>query len=87
MLLKICDDKKVIWNKHVIPGYIINKNDILLFQPNKINDEYVPFLYRGEKKYDNKQTNDIFSSIKVSFKDTFHCESSYNDIYQKIKYT
>ena len=82
---EICDDKKVIWNKHVIPGYIINKNDILLFQPNKINDEYVPFLYRGEKKYDNKQTNDIFSSIKVSFKDTFHCESSYNDIYQKIK--
>ena len=83
---EICDDKKIVWNKDDIPGYIINKNDIFLFQPNKINDELLPFIYRSYKKPVEKDIYDnLFSSIKVDFKNTFHCESSYNDVYQKIK--
>lgn len=83
---EICDDKKIVWNKDDIPGYIINKNDIFLFQPNKINDELVPFIYRSYKKpVENDIYDNLFSSIKVDFKNTFHCESSYNDVYQKIK--
>ena len=82
----ICDDKKVVWNKNDTPGYILNKNNIFLFQPIKINDELVPFLYRSEKvKNENKGSINLFSSIKVNFKNTFHCESSYNDVYQNIK--
>ena len=85
-LEEICDDKKVIWNKHTHPGYLINKNDIFLFQPSRINDELVPFLYRSNKEtIKSKNHNDIFSSIKVDFKDSFHCESSYNDVYEKVK--
>ena len=85
-LEEICDDKKVIWNKHTNPGYLINKNDIYLFQPSRINDELVPFLYRSNKETTkSKNHNDIFSSIKVEFKDSFHCESSYNDVYEKVK--
>ena len=83
---EICDDKKVVWNKNDVSGYIVNKNDIFLFQPNMINDELVPFNYRSYKNTkDNVIYDDLFSSIKVDFKNTFHCESSYNDVYQKIK--
>ena len=83
---EICDDKKIVWNKDDTPGYIININEIFLFQPSKINDELLPFIYRSYKKpKENTIYGDLFSSIKVEFKDTFHCESSYNDVYQKIK--
>ena len=83
---EICDDKKIVWNRNDIPGYIINKNDIFLFQPYKVNDELVPFMYRSYKGIQGDDTyNDLFSSIKVEFKNTFHCESSYNEVYQKIK--
>ena len=83
---EICDDKKIVWNKNDTPGYIININEIFLFQPTKINDELLPFIYRSYKKQkENTIYGDLFSSIKVEFKDTFHCESSYNDVYQKIK--
>tara|TARA_Y100001980_G_C14556284_1_gene347227 strand:+ start:2837 stop:6619 length:3783 start_codon:yes stop_codon:yes gene_type:complete len=83
---EICDDKKVVWNKYDIPGYIINKNDVFLFQPDKINDEFVPFYYRSYEGTNNDYNyNDIFSSIKVDFKDSFHCESSYNGVYENIK--
>ncbi len=82
----ICDDKKIIWNRNNTPGYIVNINDIFLFQPNNINDELVPFSYRyGKSGPMNENYNDIFESIKVEFKDTFHCESSYNEVYQNIK--
>lgn len=82
----ICDDKKIVWNKNDVPGYIVNRNDIFLFQPSAINDVLVPFNYRtGEIEKDSKTYENIFSSIKVDFKDSFHCDSSYNDIYQKIK--
>ena len=83
---EICDDKKLVWNKNDTPGYIINKNDIFLFQPKKINDELVPFSYRSYKEDDHDEGyGNLFSSIKVSFKDSFHCESSYNEVYQNIK--
>ena len=83
---EICDDKKIIWNKNDTPGYIININDIFLFQPNKINDEMVPFSYRSRKVIDDDNNyQNLFDSIKVEFKDSFHCESSYNEVYQKIK--
>ena len=83
---EICDDKKVVWNKNNIHGYIVNKNDIFLFQPNKINDELVPFIHRSYDKINEDDIyDDLFSSINVEFKDTFHCESSYNEVYQKIK--
>lgn len=82
----ICDDKKIVWNKKDVPGYIINRNDIFLFQPSSINDVLVPFNYRtGETEKESKTHENIFSSIKVDFKNSFHCDSSYNDIYQKIK--
>ena len=82
----ICDDKKVIWNRNNVSGYLLNKNDIYLFQPNTIKDELVPFIYRSNDKIDNVNLdNSLFSNIKVEFKDTFHCESSYNEVYQKIK--
>ena len=35
----ICDDKKIIWNRNNVSGYLLNKNDIYLFQPNTIKDE------------------------------------------------
>ena len=82
----ICDDKKIIWNKKNVPGFIINRNDIFLFQPNAISDVLVPFNYRsGETLKEEKTYENIFSSIKVDFKNSFHCDSSYNDIYQNIK--
>ena len=82
----ICDDKKIIWNKKNVPGFIINRNDIFLFQPNAISDVLVPFNYRsGETLKEEKTYENIFSSIKVDFKNSFHCDSSYNDIYQDIK--
>ena len=82
----ICDDKKVIWNRNNVSGYLLNKNDIYLFQPNTIKDELVPFIYRSNDKIDKVNLdNSLFSNIKVEFKDTFHCESSYNEVYQKIK--
>ena len=82
----ICDDKKIVWNKKDVPGYIVNRNDIFLFQPSSINDVLVPFNYRtGETEKESKTYENIFSSIKVNFKNSFHCDSSYNDIYQKIK--
>ena len=57
-----------------------------MFQPNTIKDELVPFIYRSNDKIDNVNLdNSLFSNIKVEFKDTFHCESSYNEVYQKIK--
>lgn len=82
----ICDDKKVIWNGNNISGYLLNKNDIYLFQPKTIKDELVPFIYRSNDKIDKVNLdNSLFSNIKVEFKDIFHCESSYNEVYQKIK--
>ena len=82
----ICDDKKIIWNRNNTPGYIVNINDIFLFQPNNINDELVPFFYRSYKETNNDNNyNNIFSSIKVDFKDSFHCESSYNEVNENIK--
>ena len=82
----ICDDKKIVWNKKDVPGYIVNRNDIFLFQPSSINDVLVPFNYRsGETEKESKTYENIFSNIKVDFKNSFHCDSSYNDIYQKIK--
>ena len=83
---EICDDKKIVWNKNNTPGYIINKNELYLFQPHNISDEFVPFLYRSDTKKDNDSGYDkLFRSIKVEFKDVFHCQSSYNEVYQKIK--
>ena len=65
---EICDDKKIIWNKNDTPGYIININDIFLFQPNKINDEMVPFSYRSRKVIDDDNNyQNLFDSIKVEF--------------------
>ena len=56
-----------------------------MFQPN-IKDELVPFIYRSNDKIDKVNLdNSLFSNIKVEFKDTFHCESSYNEVYQKLK--
>jgi len=82
----ICDDKKIIWNKKDVPGYIVNINNCFLFQPGEINDVLVPFSYRtGERDKEENTYENIFSSIKVEFKNTFHCDSSYNDIYQKLK--
>ena len=83
---EICDDKKIVWNNKDTPGYIINKNDIFLFQPQKINDELVPFSYRShENTNEDSGNDDLFRSIKVEFKDSFHCQSSYNEVYQKIR--
>ena len=82
---KISDEKKPIWNREDVSGYIVNKNDVFLFQPNRIKDTSVPYFYRLMKKDEEKDDKIPFRNINVNFKDNFHCESSYNDIYQSIR--
>ena len=82
---KICDEKRIIWNSEYIPGYIINKNNNIIFQPHNIKDISTPYYYRSINLKKNEKKEKIkLSPITVNFKDNFHCETLYNDIYQDI---
>lgn len=46
-LYNMIDQKKPMWNKHKISGYLINHNNYYLFQPHNNTDESLPLYYRN----------------------------------------
>jgi len=57
------DTKKTIWNKYKTSGYLVNKNNLYLFQPHNNEDLSLPLYYRNNRVKDKSVTHIQLSGI------------------------
>ena len=54
-LYNMIDRRITVWNNENISGYLINKNEYYLFQPNNNNQKSLPLYYRNKVTTGNIQ--------------------------------
>ena len=84
-LFDMIDNKIHIWNKNGISGYIINKNNLYLFQPHNSKDDLLPLYYRneGSSKSDNVKYITLEGTILkqiISDKKIFDFDGTYKKL-------
>lgn len=88
-LYNMIDRRITIWNNENISGYLINKNEYYLFQPNNNNENALPLYYRNKVTTGNIQRyipleNNLFEDRNKESKKVYIYEQVISELSDKL---